>query len=242
MDGLNYVFFDYFNTGITLRCFIWMYVEFNWKVVNKPIFILSYLILYSLPRNILHTHLRSCTQTHSLSLCTNALHCCNLSSTSSYYIYFNIVTFIPLSKYVNLLLVIALSLPMCPTIYRLLFLTLMFVLSGCHSLSSVSCCLSLSVAEWLRAWDTLTMFEATVCGRSWVGSPRPGQYSRMSFSSDPGDWYGFLIWTCLSFQILNLFRTLSSWGSGNYRPSAPFIYEVASHVKNCYSGHYYYYY
>ena len=25
---------------------------------------------------------------------------------------------------------------------------------------------SASVAEWLRAWDTLTMFEATVCGRS----------------------------------------------------------------------------
>ena len=23
--------------------------------------------------------------------------------------------------------------------------------------------------------------------------PGPGQYSRMSFSSDPGDWYGFLI-------------------------------------------------
>ena len=23
-----------------------------------------------------------------------------------------------------------------------------------------------TVAEWLRAWDTLTMFEATVCGRS----------------------------------------------------------------------------
>ena len=64
----------------------------------------------------------------------------------------------------------------------------------------------------------------------------------MSFSSDPGDWYGFLIWTCLSFQILNLFRTLSSWGCGNYRPSAPFLYEVASHVKNCHSGHYYYYY
>ena len=84
-----------------------------------------------------------------------------------------------------------------------------------------------SVAEWLRAWNTLTMFEATACGRSWV-----------RFSSDPGHWYGFLIWTCLSFQILNLFRTLSSWGSGNYRPSAPFLYEVASHVKNCHSGHY----
>ena len=26
-----------------------------------------------------------------------------------------------------------------------------------------------------------------------------------------------------------LFRTLSSWGSGNYRPSAPLRYEVASH-------------
>ena len=25
---------------------------------------------------------------------------------------------------------------------------------------------SASVAEWLRAWDTLIMFEATVCGRS----------------------------------------------------------------------------
>ena len=35
------------------------------------------------------------------------------------------------------------------------------------------------VAEWLRAWDTLTMFEATVCGRS---------HNRMSFSSCPGDW------------------------------------------------------
>ena len=40
-----------------------------------------------------------------------------------------------------------------------------------------------------------------------------------------------LIWTCLSLQILNLFRTSSSWGSVNYRPSAPLLYEVASHVK-----------
>ena len=28
----------------------------------------------------------------------------------------------------------------------------------------------------------------------------------------------------------------------NYRPSAPFLYEVASHVKNCHFGDYYYYY
>ena len=36
-------------------------------------------------------------------------------------------------------------------------------------------------------------------------------------------------------------RTLSSWGSGNYRPSAPFLYEVASTLNNCHSGHYYYF-
>ena len=40
-----------------------------------------------------------------------------------------------------------------------------------------------SVAEWLRAWDTLTMFEAMVAGGREF-NPRPGQYSRMSFSSD----------------------------------------------------------
>ena len=44
----------------------------------------------------------------------------------------------------------------------------------------------------------------------------------------------------LSFKILNIFRTFSSWGSSNYRPSAPLLYEVASYVKNCHSGHYYY--
>ena len=38
-----------------------------------------------------------------------------------------------------------------------------------------------SVAEWLRAWDTLTMFEATG-GREF--DPRSGHYSRISFSSD----------------------------------------------------------
>ena len=51
----------------------------------------------------------------------------------------------------------------------------------------------------------------------------------------------FLIWMCLSFKILNLFGMLSPWGSSNYRPSAPFLHEVASHVKNCHFGNYYYY-
>ena len=40
---------------------------------------------------------------------------------------------------------------------------------------------------------------------------------------------------CTSFDewqhMTYLFRTLSSWGSSNCRPSAPFLYEVASHVK-----------
>ena len=40
-----------------------------------------------------------------------------------------------------------------------------------------------------------------------------------------------LIWKCLSFKILNILRTLSSWASDHYRPSAPLLYEVASHVK-----------
>ena len=80
-------------------------------------------------------------------------------------------------------------------------------------------------------WDTLTMFEAMVCGRSWVRSPTRGNIVGWVFH--PTRWLArfSLIWTCLSFQILNLFRTLSSWGSGNYRPSAPLLYEVASHVK-----------
>ena len=45
-----------------------------------------------------------------------------------------------------------------------------------------------------------------------------------------------------SFKILNLFGILSPWGSSNYRPFAPFLYEVASHVKNCHFGDSYYYY
>ena len=47
---------------------------------------------------------------------------------------------------------------------------------------------------------------------------------------------------CLSFKILNLFGMLSPRGSGNYRPSAPFLCKVAGHVKNCHFGDYYYYY
>ena len=72
------------------------------------------------------------------------------------------------------------------------------------------------------------------CAEGCEFEPRPGQYSRMSFFH-PTRWLErfSLIWTSLSFQILNLFRTLSSWGSVNYSRSATFLYdiEVASHIK-----------
>ena len=38
------------------------------------------------------------------------------------------------------------------------------IINRCNGLDCVYS--TASVAEWLRAWDTLTMFEATVCVRS----------------------------------------------------------------------------
>ena len=39
------------------------------------------------------------------------------------------------------------------------------VQSALHFLHTKTLCI-LVMTEWLRAWDTLDMFEATVCGRS----------------------------------------------------------------------------
>ena len=90
------------------------------------------------------------------------------------------------------------------------------------------------------------LFEATVCRRSWVRTPT-GARDRMSFSSEQVTaTFSLIIWFWMNsqynrpFQILNLFRTLSSSGSINYRPSAPLFYEVASHVKNCHSGQFFF--
>ena len=71
------------------------------------------------------------------------------------------------------------------------------------------------------------------CGVREVVSSNPDLGNIVGWVFHPTRWLAqfSLIWKCLSFQILNLLRTLSSWGSGNYRPSAPFPYEVASHVK-----------
>ena len=66
-----------------------------------------------------------------------------------------------------------------------------------------------------------------------VVSSIPGRGNIVGWVFHPARWLArfSLIWICLSFQILNLFRTLSSWGSDNHRASAPLLYEVASHVK-----------
>ena len=67
--------------------------------------------------------------------------------------------------------------------------------------------------------------------------PRPGHYSRASFYSNQAT---DTVFSSEFATILNLFGILSLCGSSNYRPSAPFLYEVASHVKNCHVGDYYY--
>ena len=85
---------------------------------------------------------------------------------------------------------------------------------------------SASMAEWLRAWDTLAMMKL------W-------RREVVSLIPDRGTIVGWIF--SPTRQILNLFWILSSWGSGNCRPSAPFLYEVLSHVKNCHFSDYYYY-
>ena len=67
--------------------------------------------------------------------------------------------------------------------------------------------------------------------------PRPG----MSFYFSPTRrLVRFSHLNMPSFKILNLFGILlSPWGSSNYRPYAPFLHEVASHVNNCHFGDYY---
>ena len=45
-----------------------------------------------------------------------------------------------------------------------------FIPETCTALATVNTT-ETAIAEWVRAWDTMTMFEATVCGRSCVRSP-----------------------------------------------------------------------
>ena len=105
--------------------------------------------------------------------------------------------------------------------------------------------ITVSMAEWLRAWDTLVTRKlwrrgvvSSVPNRGGGGGGGRGEGG----GGGGGNWYGFVIWTWLSFKILNLFGILSSWGSSNHRRSAPFLYEVASRVKNRHFSDYYYYY
>ena len=56
-------------------------------------------------------------------------------------------------------------------------------------------------------------------------NPRPGKYSRISFSSDQVTCTVFSSEHAFPSKFWIIFRTLSSWGSGNYRPSAPFLWD-----------------
>ena len=76
-----------------------------------------------------------------------------------------------------------------------------------------------AVAEWL---GRRTPWSCWHYGVRKVVSSIPGRGNIIGWVFHPTRWLArfSLIWICLSFQILNLFRTLSSWGSNNYKPSA----------------------
>ena len=97
-----------------------------------------------------------------------------------------------------------------------------------------------SVSEWLRAWDTLATMKLWGRGVMSLIPDRGIIVGRVFSPTSQLIRFSHLI--CPPFKILNLFGILSPWGSSNHRPSAPFLYEVASHVKNCHFGDYYYFY
>ena len=76
-----------------------------------------------------------------------------------------------------------------------------------------------AVAEWLAL---RTRWSCRRHGEREVVSSNPDRGTIVGWVFHPTRWLErfSLIWICLSFQILNLFRTLSSWGSINYKPSA----------------------
>ena len=90
------------------------------------------------------------------------------------------------------------------------------------------------MAEWLRAWYTLATMKlwrrevvSSIPDRGaivgWVFSPTR-QLVRFSHLNMPFFQNSEFIWNIVPV------------GSSNCRPSAPFLYEVASHVKNCHFG------
>ena len=90
----------------------------------------------------------------------------------------------------------------------------------------------------VRAWDTLIMLTLRRSeGREF--DPRPGQYSRMSFSSDQvtGTVFPHLNMPFLpnSKFIYNIVLV----GKQKLQSISTFLYniEVTSHLKNCHSGH-----
>ena len=89
------------------------------------------------------------------------------------------------------------------------------------------------IKKTVPASPTALHLRALSYGVREVGSSIPDRGNIVGWVFHPTRWLAriTLIWKCLSFQILNIFITLSSWWRGNYRPSAPLLYEVANHVK-----------
>ena len=85
-----------------------------------------------------------------------------------------------------------------------------------------------TLSEWLRAWDTLTMLEATVSGRSCVQSPTG---AIMSFSYDQVTGTVFSSEHAFPSKFWIYLEHCTRGEAVIYRQSEPFLYEVASHVK-----------
>ena len=100
-------------------------------------------------------------------------------------------------------------------IYNLL---LPFQNTLCNFVNTIQA-LTAAVAEWLAR---RTRWSCWRYGVRKVVSSNPDRGNIVGWVFHPTRWLErfSLIWICLSFQILNLFRTLSSWGSINYKPSA----------------------
>ena len=75
-----------------------------------------------------------------------------------------------------------------------------------------------TVAEWLGRGTPWSCWRQ---GVRKVVSSIPGRGNIVGWVFHPTRWLArfSLIWICLSFQILNLFLTLSSWGNRNYSRS-----------------------
>ena len=83
------------------------------------------------------------------------------------------------------------------------------------------------MAEWLRAWHTLIMFEG---GREF--DPQPGQYSRISFSSQPGDRNTAAASAMSAADGGRPRQSRATVGNTSNQPKSPVAHNEATHSSN----------